>query len=543
MTDQIAIPFPTAPNVMGGAYNAGDRFDRQVATWHPPLRSADADILPDKRTADARSLDANRNDAFVHSGSQLHRDSIVGSMFLLNAKPRVRALGLDDQWAKEFQEEVEAQFTNWAESTNHWVDASRRNTFTSLVRLAVGVYAAAGEVLATAEWLREGDRPYRTAIQMVELSRLCDPQDQVYDRRRVRGGIRLSAQGVPLGYYIRRAAPGGFLDGIEALRWSYVRARNSINRPQVIHIVEQHRPGQTRGMSQLTSALRELWMLRKFRDVSLQNAIINASYAATVESELPSSQIFEALGSGGNDVQAIINYASNFLGAIKTYGDAARNVSIDGTKIPHLMPGTKLNMTPMARPNGVGSEFEKALLRYLSASLGVSFEQLAKDYSETNYSSARAGMLETWKYMQGRKRVVADHFASSIFRLWFEEAVNAGDISTMMAASVPNMYDGLNMEAFTNARWIGAGYGQIDEYKETQAAELRITSGLSTYEIESGRLGYDWREIMRQRAREQEEMQRLGIEVQPSEAQSTQEEDRTNEQERDSRRRDESGNE
>ena len=40
----------------------------------------------------------------------------------------------------------------------------------------------------------------------------------------------------------------------------------------------------------------------------------------------------------------------------------------------------------------------------------------------------------------------------------------------MRGSSVPNMYDALNMEAFTNSEWIGAGLAQIDELKETQAA-------------------------------------------------------------------------
>ena len=40
----------------------------------------------------------------------------------------------------------------------------------------------------------------------------------------------------------------------------------------------------------------------------------------------------------------------------------------------------------------LGQEFEQSLLRYIAAALGVSYEQLSKDYSQTNYSSARAAM-------------------------------------------------------------------------------------------------------------------------------------------------------
>lgn len=505
------------PMVMGGAHEAASHFDRSLATWHPAVQSADADILPDKGILDARAMDMVRNDAFASSGVQLHRDNIVGSMFMLNAKPNVRALGMkdDEKWSEEFSDEVEAKFSIWAEGFNNWPDAARRNTFTAMIRMAVGIYVTNGEILATSEWSRETDRPYRTSIQMIGLDRLSNPGDQVHDLERTRGGVRMNAAGAPLGYYIRRASGGSMWDWQKSVQWNYVKAKNRLGRPQVLHIMEQERPGQTRGISQLTSALKEMRITKRFRDITLQNAVINASFAASIESELPSGQVFESLG-GGDVGSSVVEYAEKFLGAIASYSKNARNMQIDGVKIPHLMPGTKLNMMPMGKPGGIGTEFEQSLLRYLAADLGVSYEQLSKDYSETNYSSARAGMLETWKFMQARKKMVADRFATLIYRLWFEEAVNAGHIEAMNGRSVPNMYDGLNMEAFVQADWIGAGRGQIDELKETQAAILRIKNRLSTYEEEVGRMGKDWRVTFQQIAREQGVLDTL--EIQPIEA-------------------------
>lgn len=508
-------PRPT-PSVLG-AHEAADAYDRSLASWAPAIQSADADIIPDKPYVDARAMDIVRNDAFAMSGVQLHKDNIVGSHFMLNAKPRIKVLGLDEAWAEEFSEEVEAKFTTWAESFNNWPDASRRNTLTSMVRLAVGTYLLSGEVLATGEWMREADRPFQTAIQMISLDRLSNPNDQGFDLERTRGGVRLSASGAPLGYYIRRASPGGMWDWNKSVSWSYIRARNGIGRPQVIHILEQERPGQTRGMSQLSAALKEMRITKRFRDITLQNAVVNASFAAAIESELPSAQAFETIG-GGDVATSTINYAQQFLGAIAKYGNNARNMQVDGVKIPHLMPGTRLNMMPMGKPGGIGTEFEGSLLRYLAADLGVSYEQLSRDYSKTNYSSARAAMNETHKYMMSRKKIVADRFATMVYRLWFEEAVNKGHIESMNARSVPNMYEGLNMEAFVTARWIGAGRGQIDELKETQAAILRIKSRLSTHEIEIARMGEDYRPLFTQMAREQKEMEALGIKVEEDNA-------------------------
>ena len=501
---------PAAPKMMGGAYEAADQFDRALATWAPPIQAADANILPGKYLADARTDDMARNDAFVYAGVETHKDTVVGAHYRLNCKPRIKVLGLDPQWALEFAEETEAKFENWAESRDHWFDASRRNTLTSMTRLAVGVNVLCGEALATAEWARDQSQAYQTSLQMIAVDRLSTPYGMEYNNQRIRGGVEMNAAGAPIWYHIRSKSPGQFLDMRSDLEWRRVRARNRLGRPQIIHILDQQRPGQTRGISPLTAGLKEMRILKRFRDVTLQNAVVNASFAAAIESELPTGQVFESLG-GGDVGTSVVKYAQTYLSAISEYAGSSRNMQVDGVKIPHLMPGTKLNMLPMGNPGGVGSEFEQGLLRYLSANLGISYEELTRDYTETNYSSARAAIQHTGRHMKSRKRMVADQFAGQSYRLWFEEAVNKGDIESMKARVVPNMYEGMNMDAFTNAEWIASGMGQIDELKETQAAVLRIKNRLSTYEIEIARMGHDYRPMFEQIAREEGLLDELEI--------------------------------
>lgn len=494
--------------MVGGAYDGASRFDRTLALWNPILESADREILPNKAQIDARTRDSLRNDAYVSGGADLHRDNIVGGMYLLNAKPEHKVLGLDEKWAQEWQEEVEAKFTLYAESRNNWIDASRLNNFTSLIRLAVGVYVAGGEILASAEWMRDYSRPYKTAIQMIDIDRLSNPFGEM-DSPRLRGGVARDAMGAPLGYHIRRAHPTDFLDA-GRYDWKYIPARKPWGRMQMIHIFEQLRPGQTRGVTAMVSALKELRITKKFRDIVLQNAVVNATYAASIESDLPSEAVFSALGGTNGAQEAIAKYAAGYLGAIDAYSGGARNMQIDGVKIPHLFPGTKLQLRPAGQGGPLGTDFEQSLLRYIAANLGVSYEQLSKDYSKSNYSSIRAAMTETWKYMQSRKAMVADRFASTIYSLWLEEAINRGDIESM-PKNAPSWYDGLNSEAYSQCEWIGASRGQIDELKETQAAALRIRTGLATYEDELARLGKDWRKVLPQREREQKELKARGL--------------------------------
>lgn len=511
LLDEMIEPGFSKTLALGGAYEAADKFDRTMALWSPPIQSADRDIIPNRPSMDARVRDTLRNDGYVQAGQALHRDNIVGSMFMLNAKPDYKVLGLDEAWAESFQEEVEAKFTLAAESTNGWLDASRTNTLTGLVRLAIGIYAATGEVLATAEWLKEKPRPFKTAVQMIDLDRLGTPHEFQMDGY-VRGGVRLDSRGAPLGYYIRKAHPTDWDRGNEAFEFKYVPTRKPWGRLQVIHIKEQFRPEQTRGVADMVAGLKELRITKRFRDITLQNAVVNAMFAASIESELPTEAVFTQLGSN-NLGAGITDYASAFLGAVAAYSGGSRNMQIDGVKIPHLFPGTKLSLHPAGSPGGVGQDFETSLLRYIAAILGVSYEQLSKDFSKTNYSSARAAMTETWKFMQSRKRMVADRFASIMYQLWLEEQMNAGTLECMKFSNAPNFYEGLNSEAYCAATWIGAARGQIDELKETQASVLKLKYGLSTHEYELAKLGKDWREVYAQLSREKTKRKEYGIEL------------------------------
>lgn len=491
---------------ISGGYQGADKLSRELAMWQPPLRSADSELLNQKDVLDARSLDLQRNDGYIHGAIQNHKDSIVGGFYRLNSRPNFKYLGLDETWADEFQEAVEDRFSLAAESTGCWFDASGRMTFSEMIRLAIGVSMFAGETLATAEWYKDVLRPFSTAIQMIDPIRLSNPNGAMLNQE-WRKGIRFDYRGRPIEYAIRQAMPGETWKYDEQYTWKIVKAAKYWGRKQVLHYFEPLRVDQSRGISDLTSILKQSKMVGKYQDIVLQNAVLNATYAAALESDMPPADAFEALG--GENSQAA--WAENYLSAIAAYTGSSKNLFIDGVKIPHLYPGTKLKLQNAGQPGGLGTGFEESLLRHLAAGLGLSYEEFSHDFTKTNYSSARAAMGETHKRLQGRKKAIADKFATDIFRLWFEEQLNAGEFADVMPRSAPNYYDRLNADAYTRCGWIGAPRGQIDELKETEAAMARINGGLSTHEKECARFGEDYREVFRQRRREQQMMTDMGL--------------------------------
>lgn len=510
------VGVPQEASGLGGAFEGAARFDRQIATWNPGIRSADADILPDKTLLDARARDLWRNDAFIQSGVNQHKDSIVGSMYLLNAKPMWKVLGKPEGWDEEFQEEVESLFSIWSESPKHWPDASGQLTFTDMVRLAVGIMVFGGEVLMTSEWMKKRGRDFRTAFQFVDTDRLSTPPEFTSDDM-IRGGIRHDRYGRHMSAFIRTRHPFEYRSTMgNTPWWREVPMEKPWGRTMVVYLREINRAAQTRAVSQLTAGLREIAITRKFRDVTLQNAVLNASYAATIESELPTEVVFQQLGAGADYTEAITNYGSSYLASVMQYASGSKNLQMDGAKIPHLFPGTRLQLRPAGTPGGVGQDFEVSLLRYAAALMDLSYEEFSRDYTKTNYSSARAAMLSTWRAMQAKKRVAADGVANAIYRNWLEEAIQNDRLSTFRASESDMLYtdnyQNLMFDALANATWLGAARGQIDELKETQAAVLRMKYGLTTGEDELARLGKDWRQVYQQQSREKKMRKELDIE-------------------------------
>lgn len=495
-----------------GGLEAANRVSREMATWDANPLPLDALLRFDKDTIDDRARDVTLNDGYAAGVVAIHKDNIVGNQFRLNSQPDADVLGVDDDaWLQEFQLQVEARFNNTADSTRHWLDASGMNDFTSLIRQAIGMFLVHGEVLAVAEWIDNSKRPYATAIQMISPKRLSNPYN-LADDEHFQNGVERDVYGRALAYHIREAHPFDFRQPEKNYRWKRVEAETAWGRQQVIHIIEQLLPDQTRGISEMVSVLKQMRMTRRFQDVELQQAVLQATYAASIESDLPPQLIAEIMGANPN-APSFGEAAKSMLSSI-LHHRATNNLQLDGARIPVLHPNTKLNLQQLGQPSGVGSSYEQSLLRHVAAGLGVSYEQFSRDYTQTNYSSARASMNETFKFMQSRKKMVADRFATAIYRLWLEEQINLGNIplpkgkGKMWIYKNPEIFD-----ALAKCSWIGAARGQIDEMKETQASILKVKFGLATMEMEAAKYGLDWREVLKQRKREQDFVKELGIEL------------------------------
>lgn len=502
----IDASFAVTESATGGGLEGASRTSRETALWNPNMGSPNRIINSVKAVADARGRDLALNDGWIQGAIGTRKDSIVGGHYRLNATPVLRVLqtyskSFDTVWEEEFQQTVEAIFDLIAESEECYLDASGTNTLTEMARLAVAGDMLTGEIFASAEWLsRDRTRPVATALQMISPSRVCNPPWLV-ESRTLRRGVQLDSRGKPLGYWVRVALPGDGFYG-EDFEWKYIPAKKPWGRRQMIHLFEQMEPGQARGIAEIVSVLKNHRMTKQFDELTLQSAVVDASYASAIESELPPDAVYGMMG-GADGAENFENAVGSFMGILQSYFGAANNVAIDGVRIPVLPPGTKMVAQKLGSPNGLGSDFGKSLLRHTAAGLGQSAEEFMNNFSDTSYSGLRGAFAFTEKKMKARKKRTADRFCGGAYTLTLEELVGDRRVPLPRGISREFFYEPLMKEALCKSAWIGAGSGQIDELKETQAAILRVKSGLSTYEVEIAKLGRDYREVFSQRAREE----------------------------------------
>ncbi|MCV6590776.1 MAG: phage portal protein [Marinobacterium sp.] len=481
---------------------AGAGFGGQLQDWHPVTSTVDAALLPQLDLGNARADDVVRNNAFASNGVQLHIDNIVGHLFRLSYKPRYQRLGISEDDARAFARDVEAWWMEYAEDPDGcWLDAERKSTFTMLVRQAIGVHTRSGEVMAVAQWRERAGINLRTCIKMISPKRVCNP-GKLQDRPGLRAGIEINRDGAALAYHVRNTdSVGLFGDGM-GHRWKRIRKRAANGRLNFLHIFEPTEDGQTRGANQFLTVLEQMQMLPKMQHTKLQNAIVHAMYAATLESDLGPEAASQILGADDGTTK-LASYMANVIDY-----HSSNAIKMNGVKVPQLLPFERLNMQTSGNADNGYADLESSVLRWLAAGLNVPFEPFAKDYRGSSYSSARSSMLEGWRYYMGRRKVIASRFGAQVFGLAFEEALHRGEL-TLPRGATRNFYEG--KAAWCHCDFIGAGRLAIDGLKEVKEAVLRIESGLSTYEKELALMGEDYQETFKQQIRETQERKDAGL--------------------------------
>ena len=432
------------------------RYDAAVTTvdnarhWqHADGLSADAAASTEvRRTLRNRSRYEVANNAYAKGIILTLANDVVGT------GPRLQLLSED----AEANRMIEQAFAEWATE----IDLAQK------LRTMRMAKATDGEVFAVLIDNR-GLRSHGTLdVSVVEADRVSTPLSKLSSPGVV-DGIELDKSGNPRRYFILDGHPGG--DGL-------VETLTDEHRPYpadaVIHWFRPDRPGQHRGVPEITPALPLFAQLRRYTLAVLAAAETAADFAAVLYTDAPANG--EAASVEPMDV-----------------------VSLEKRMATTLPDGWKLGQIRAEQPGTTYAEFKRELLNEIARCLNMPFNVAAGNSSGYNYASGRLDHQTYFKSIRVDQAACNAVVLDRIFAAWIAELAVRGDLPYLKGQPIPPH------------QWFWDGVEHVDPAKEAGAQSTRLSSHTTTLAAEYARQGKDWETELRQRAKERELMKELGL--------------------------------
>lgn len=471
-----------------GSYSGASKSKRSLSQWTTHGYDADTDILGDLPTLRERSRDMIRNAPIAGGAVGNVVTNVVGSGLKLQCRIDRTALRMDDERAEAWEAETEREWGMWAGSQE--CDVARTQTFGDIQELAFRQVLENGDVFCLLPRFRRGMFPYDLHLQLIEADRVSN-KNWAADSDTLAGGVEKDAYGAPVRYHICRQHPGNMLYASKkSFEWDVFPAfGEKSGLRNVIHLYRVLRPGQSRGVPYLAPVIDALKQLDRYTEAELMAAVVAGMFTVFVETER---------GDAGFGLFA----PDSETGAASSDED----YKLGNGAIVGLAPGEKVNTANPGRPNQAFDPFIKAILQQIGIALEIPYEVLIRHFS-SSYSASRAAMLESWRFFRNRREWLARNFCQLVYENWLTEAVALGRVQA------PGYFRDYRLrQAYQGSLWIGEAPGQIDPLKEVDAAEKRLTLGLSTLDEETVQItGGDFERNYPRIAKERRMMAEIGM--------------------------------
>lgn len=278
-------------------------------------------------------------------------------------------------------------------------------------------------------------------------------------------GIKFDENGKPTSYSILRNHPGGLMPGGES---------DEIDRAHVLHWYKVKRPGQIRGVSELTSSLNLFAQVRRWELAVLGSAETTAELTMLLKST-----------------------ASDVGEGTKIENDPFTEVDIERNTMTTLPEGWDMSQIKPEQPAATHEKFLRSKVNQMGRPHGMPYNVAAADSSEYNYASGRLDHQGYFKAIRVDQGHCAIHVLNRILAMWLREAqlvfgrtLPAGDITH---------------------KWLWPGIEHVDPVKEAKAQEIRLNNLTTTLQIEYGRDGIDYEAALDQIEKEQKMIRDKGI--------------------------------
>jgi lambda family phage portal protein len=456
---------------------AGARNSRLTAGFGSPANtSADSELSMALTGLRSRSRQLMRDAPYANRARVIVVNNVIGSGVGMQAQVR----NTRDELHARINADIEECWCEWAKADNCHTGGAL--SFQDFERACLSEVFVAGEVFIRKHRSKFGNSDIPLALELIEAERMADEFTfPAGASPNTRLGIELDRFGRPQNYWIREIHPGELrMSAEQTIRFEKVPASD------IIHLRKVERWPQTRGEPWLHAVLRKLNDMDEYSNAELVAARMSANYFATIES--PNEDPL----------------------ATDTQEDGSKEMNIEPGVIEQLSPGDELKFHAPNRPNTSIDPFLRYMLREVAAGLGVSYESLSRDYSQSNYSSSRLSLLDDrdlWRVLQ---QWWVRSFREPLLKDWMQAAVLSREI-----ASIPVDAFLLDTERYLSVTWKLRGWSWVDPTKEVEAYKEAIRAGLTsaTRVIAMTADGADIEDIIEERKRELEMYDEAEVEV------------------------------
>lgn len=454
---------------IGRRMYAGAQFDRTTSDWMAAGTSADSELVTSLRPLRNRSRQLCRDNEYAKAARRTVMLNVVGRGIGLQAQVRMRR---GDAFDTRTNDAIEKAWTKWARAKS--CHTAGRMSWARLQQVIMQGVFESGEILVRMVNQKFGDSLVPMGLELIEADQIVDTWNGRVSEtgNEIRMGVEVDQWQRPVAYWLYPRHPGDALAAVTLQSTGYVRVPAS----EVLHIALFDRPYQTRGEPWMHAALQKLRHMGGYEEAEIVAA--RASAAIMGFKQKPEVEIPGELADDADDV-------------------------VDGDRVTDMAPGIIMELAPgetftgfnPSRPNAALDPFMRFMLRSVAAGVGVSYESLSRDYSQSNYSSSRLALLtdrDLWRVVQDW---LIETLCQPVFEAWLDRAVMAG------AVNLPASYD-INPEPFRAVRWAPRGWQWIDPVKESAAARADVRAGFATVTDILAEKGQDLEDHFRRRAEE-----------------------------------------
>jgi lambda family phage portal protein len=331
-------------------------------------------------------------------------------------------------------------------------------------------------------------------LQVIESEQLpyylARPTPDTPEGNVVRASIEFDQQGRRTAYYFYKEHPGErlfFPNYLDLLR---------IPATEVMHLFRPMRPGQLRGIPWLANALVRLWELDQYDDAELLRKKFAAMMMAFIIRQNPEDPFF------GNEQTSA--EATDAGGATPEQEAGVQVAKLEAGTMMDLEPGEDVKFTDPADVGGNYEAFERQTLLRIGAGLGLPYDMLTGDLSQTSYSSIRAGILSFRRLCEQIQYGVFIHqFCRPTWRAFIEAAVLAGALDARDYRA--------NRADYLAVQWHTPKWAWVDPEKDVKAEVLAIRAGLKARSMSINETGEDEEAVDQQIAKDNERADELGL--------------------------------